>query len=1070
MRGITCCFAGDTVRLAQTEPAAQVEDIATRRSRSEEGQHSGAVDEHSPRSPLPKNNGMRTRMMQLFNTKAVPHPPAEKFEGDWKSVVARDICQHWVESQTAHSAANVSLVALSKMKALDYERKNFASIPEDQRLLPATSKEQDYYEAQIKVFLEAVGEKDTDAVLQSFKLAGTGGLHRQHAMVAATVSNVLGGVGLMLFDHKVGHKAKSASPHVTASAVASKALGIAGSAIPDPTAKAIIAGVRVLLQAVTAKTVLDSGGRRLRNAGTEEILPLGRADATSAAKNAKNMFQASHAVIWRLKGAEKNLRRMEVAMTALDDARTAYETDNSPENKRAVEEAKKKLEMVFAKACYQMAVKAAYKVSSESAKIEFHGNKYYLSTSYAGTFATLFAGLFSILTPTVGGVATGGVTIAAALAAASLYIGYQLSKGPSKDGEAKAKRAIIALSKSASVLSGDSVASQDKRAAAYKTYLSEIKKARFTMPEMKRQVKEEATASLLTQLEKITQEDKLENRMSSRENWEVYRAHETAVTEIKNTAPAEAQTVDQIQGRISQLEEQFQRDHEEDFSAKSIADAWKIPMRMRMDSANRLLKGKVARSHKRLINLMQHPSLKRRIVSTLHKNGNEKAIAKIKEELRKNLLDMFNLELALHRMKPLISGNVTDPEAIARAADALGAIEDEDVRHLFCGDAKEQVEATNKAKILTAGEAERYTMTNAGASAAGIFLNVGIAATDLGINATKAARTDNMGTYHGTKIPQFNDYKFAAISQSGAQPAAHMSAGDRAPFQKREMQGLLNITANQGNAVELRMDLADDNRSHFGKDDAYVAASLDALIAQLWNADSVPEKITLSIGRQALDGADPARPVTEAPENITVDLKTTSAYHRVQYKNSPFAKKIKFTKKQIAIGARQAAMSVAGLPAQAVAQYHLKKTRAPLNQTAALGHRVRQSLIDISQGVHESDSRSESPRITEETAPTAQQVDSDSEVDFYSYSSGSPRTTEDAVPTTQLRDSESESDYYSDLNELSEGELSVRMAEMADDSSSETPVRRLTANAYGKLNALQGWLMQNLPSAAQRPR
>ncbi len=163
-------------------------------------------------------------------------------------------------------------------------------------------------------------------------------------------------------------------------------------------------------------------------------------------------------------------------------------------------------------------------------------------------------------------------------------------------------------------------------------------------------------------------------------------------------------------------------------------------------------------------------------------------------------------------------------------------------------------------------------------------------------------------------------------------------------------------------------------------------------------------------------------------------------------------------------------MSVAGLPAQAVAQYHLKKTRAPLNQTAALGHRVRQSLIDISQGVHESGSRSESPRITEETAPTAQQVDSDSEVDFYSYSSGSPRTTEDAVPTTQLRDSESESDYYSDLNELSEGELSVRMAEMADDSSSETPVRRLTANAYGKLNALQGWLMQNLPSAAQRPR
>jgi len=298
-----------------------------------------------------------------------------------------------------------------------------------------------------------------------------------------------------------------------------------------------------------------------------------------------------------------------------------------------------------------------------------------------------------------------------------------------------------------------------------------------------------------------------------------------------------------------------------------------------------------------------------------------------------------------------------------------------------------------------------------------------------------------------------------------------MNAGDRAAFQKTQMSRISAITKSKGDdVVELRMDLT-GIRTHLEKDDAEVAANLDALIARLWNANSVPDKITLSMARQASDVASTSSsPVNTEAETITVDLQTTSAYHRVKYKNASVKEKGKVIGKRAAIIGRHALVSFSGLPAQAVAQYNLRKTRAALNKATELSHGVRQSLTGISQGVPESDSRLGDTRMTEEAVPMAQLEGSDSELDFYSCSSGSPRTTEEAVLATPLGDSDSESDYYGDSNELFEDDLSVSMAVMTDGGSSETPAQRPTVNEYEKRHAIQDWLMKSIPVAAQRPR
>ena len=407
---------------------------------------SSRISEEIPLTRQPTSS-LRARLARMVDTKKVMHAPALRFEGAW-SEAAEDLCRAWLESQAMHARSRVSHVALSRMKALEYERKHCHQLQADRRLLPETATRQDYYDAEIDAFLEAIGVDDVSAVLESFKLAGTGGLHRQHATVASTLTNAIGAAQLI---------------------------------VPDPLTKAALAGSRMALQITTAGTILQAGPRRLRNAGTEDILPLGRADAAPAAKVAPNVLQASREVIGHLKGAKKCLKKMQRAIDHLAEVQARATPDA-----RALDDAKDQLELAFAKICHQLSVKSAYKASSESAKIEFWGNQRYLLSSYIGSTTTLTAGLIAILTPAViAAPITGGLSAAAAALAIALYIGYQSSEGPSKDGEAKARRAIVALVKLVDVLSGENTSNLIDRAGAYQAYLNDRKYARFAAPEKK---------------------------------------------------------------------------------------------------------------------------------------------------------------------------------------------------------------------------------------------------------------------------------------------------------------------------------------------------------------------------------------------------------------------------------------------------------------------------------------------------------------------------------------------------------------------------------------------------------
>lgn len=902
-------------------PPRQARNDLESRSDSQTSVFREAVEDGSQRAkPLKDDGGFRIRAKKLFNTKAVPHEPALRLNGDWKSEVAPHICDGWVESQKKYDKHAISLIDLSRMKALDYERKHRDEIPEDQRLLPGNPTRQDYYEAQADAFLNAIGinGEAQNALLESFKLTGTGGLHRQHVSTATAINNLVIGTSQLL-----------SSQH--------------------PAAATALYGVRLLLQGLTTERILDAGWRRLRNAGTEDVLPHGRADAAPGTKNAPTMFEAAHAVIWKLRGVDKNLRKTEAAMKALETASAAFEKSGANADRDKVELARQELEIAFARICHQMEVKASYKASSESAKVEFRGNQRYLGTSYAGTTLTLGAGLFSILTPVLGAAAapvTGGVSLAVAVIVASLYVGYQLSTGPSKDGQAKAKRAIVALSKSADVLSSDKAPGRKGRATALKMYDREIRKARFKFGKAGAEARRAAKANLLAQLEEISQQEKIESHMDPRRNWETYCAHLTEVSKIEKTAAQEEWPQSRIDDRITRLNEQFQATHEADFCTKAMAEAWKNPMRIRMDNAIRLLKGKVAHSHNHLINLAQHPGLKARF----SRARNERAIDAAKAELRKNLLDMFNLGLALHEMKPLADGHAAAPSA-SRAATAIGAIEDEDVRSIFCGDGTAQVEAANKAKKLTAGEAERYVYTNAGASSIGIGLNVAVGAVDFGLGVAKTTNAVHVGLRTENPegkptIPEYNDYKFAAISQAGAPLMAHMNAGNRAAFQKTQMPNALKITTRQKEGrIELLVSFNRDIVPLEESTDA-VKEKLDALVEQLANADSVPDKIILSMPRQV---ADVSEPDVAASRKIAFNLQPTSGYHRAQYRNASRKEKWKVMRATARMIGRHAFMSVAGLPAQGIAQLNLKRTRNALERAAELEQEVRDKLSAVTK-------------------------------------------------------------------------------------------------------------------------
>ncbi|GAA4025735.1 hypothetical protein GCM10022212_24510 [Actimicrobium antarcticum] len=839
---------------------------------------------------------MRTRIARLFNTKKVPDLPALKFPAEW-ATAAGDICQRWIDEQTRHDPGKVSLVALSRMKALDYERRNLPQIHAAQRLLPASATQQDYYQAQIEAFLAAVGEEDPQPMLESFKHAGTGGLHRQHATVGATVSNSLSAAILLA---------------------------------PDPVTRVALVAARLLTQSATSAAVIAAGPRRFRNACAEDVMQLGRADAAPAAKRAPNMLQASLAVMRILKGSEKNLQEMQSAMQALERAQQA-----TTPNPNALRETRQRLELAFARICHQLSVKFNYKAASESAKIEFFGNLRYLLTSYTGFSATLTAGLLAIMTPVfIGAAVTGGLVAGAAALTVAMYLGYQLSTGPSRDGEEKAKRAIVALVKMLEVLSGEDSAGMLSRAKAYSDYLQERKVPRFCKRPARQRIRQAAKTRLLERLAETTRAAPAHAGLDPSANWQAYRSHLDSANAMTANAAQDPTTGPASEQQLAALNAQFSARHQNDFAVKTVVDAWKLPMSIRLNAASRILQGKVARSHKRLLALK--PGV---FAGTGHGRSGQtieskRAIDQQKNLMRDHLFDMFNLELALQDLKLSANPDVDSPRR-ANATGRLAAITDQDVRRLFCGTAEEQVESIRLSKELTAGESERYTHANAGSAFIGIVLNIVVPAVDLGISADKAA-----GTYGG---PKFNDYKFVFVSQAGAQPGAHQSAGDRAAMQGREIQPQLQQTELAEPAPEFDLDIALAGHAMTPADGAAKNA-MDGLMQQLCNADVVPRTLRLALTGNALATGDVSGEPVPPSQNVAVNLKPTTAFHSVQYKKNPFVQRFRHISGQLGIIGRQASMSIFGLPAQLLAQRNLNSSRPTLNNAARLTGRVLKLL------------------------------------------------------------------------------------------------------------------------------
>ena len=387
----------------------------------------GNVQDHTAAGPRTSRGTLKGRLTQLIDNKKIPFTPPIQL-ARWDAESALEICHGLRNSQSA----SPPIAELSRLVALNFERAHGDAIPADkrgQRILPEGATEDAYYREMIATFLKAAGVEDAGEVLESFKQAGTGGLHRQQVLTSSTAGGVVSGVAQL-----------AASTH--------------------PIAKTALSAVQLVLTAITTELSFESGGRRLRNAGTEEVLPLGKADASPSAKTGPNVVGAAAVLAMRLPKITQCVKRMEQAKARLDAAQAALAREDLTPAERAqaeseVRAAGEELGIAYARFSYRNEIKSDYKTASESMKIEYQGNKRYLGVGGASAALGITSTVLGILPHAAAAAVTGGFSVAATAAIALMYVGYQLSTGPSKDGEAKAKRAIVALGKSLDLMGGN---------------------------------------------------------------------------------------------------------------------------------------------------------------------------------------------------------------------------------------------------------------------------------------------------------------------------------------------------------------------------------------------------------------------------------------------------------------------------------------------------------------------------------------------------------------------------------------------------------------------------------------
>ena len=913
-------------------------------------------------SSKPPRGTLKDRFEQLIDNGKVPQPPALKVDG-WNEHTAMQICEGWRESLVE----KVSIPELSRLLALNFERAHADEIPPErkgQRLLPEGSGKHDYYAAMVETFLRAIGTDDQEMgnVLDSFKRAGLGGLHRQPALTAATANGIVGAVQI-------------------------------GASLHPPT-KVALSTAQLVLTAVSSALSLSSSKLRFRNSGTEEIMPLGKADAAPSAKVGPSVAGASWKLLRQLGKMNADVKEMEAALAELNLAHA--EQSHAPQGSAAWHRAEDKLRtagdnlsIAFASFCLRCELKGEYKAATESAKIEYRGNEINLGLGYLNGAAARSATLMAIFAPTAP--ATFGMSVAAVALSALIYVGYQMSSGPSKDGEAKATRAIVALAKSLDLMGGNAMKQQKARAQAYRTFLAERRSPDAA-------VKAGARRKLLDTLGQIALEDNAKDDLQPLENWKAYadysekkngelakiddehrrmlslvgtgieQQHNTSVPvtgqsasdsnneieiEIEHDASAsdpgtslrrefdivtevlEADRAQRTQAALEALDAQFAQAHEAKFNTSTVTGAWKTPHRMRFDSMGRLLLGKVAASARALLK---------------HQGGNAPAsgpqaqfhatrLAGKRQTLKTSLRDWINFEVAQSRLKEAAKLPAADTAAVreklSSAAQALAAIVDPDAQALFAGDGRAQVEATRLAKRLTAGEQERYTMTMGGGAALGTVVNAFGAAYSLGINIEKDMAASQGHPFH----THFGDQKDGQVITQGSTPiTAHYSAGERARFQKTDMARLLAILKRKGEPFKLSLDVPEaeafspaNHRLDFTQFDI----ALDQLVNELTTRADIADEITLSIG---------GRKITAGKLDGTTD------YYAWRRDRSSLRTRAAFRLGQARIVGKAAWISVAAPMAQAFAHIPLARTRAADRRGSAKSFEVRDILTGLAGG------------------------------------------------------------------------------------------------------------------------
>jgi len=855
---------------------------------------------------------VRGRLAQLLDIKKVQHDPAISVVG-WDEAATLEICERWIQGQRSQP----SVVGLSRLAALNFERARPDSIPaelKDQRLLPEGAGNEAYYREMIATFLKTVGLDDTDAAIDSFKKAGTGSLHRQFT----TASSVAGGA------FSVAQLAASAN-------------------LP---AKTALSAVQLLMTALTTELGFESANLRFRNSGTEEVMPAGKADAAPSAKVGPNVMQAAGRVAWDLHKVRDAVGKMESAQAALDDAHARLSNPAATARQRKEAEkdlhaAGQALSIAHARYCMRAQLKADYKAASESAKIEYHGNKRALGVGVASSAASVAATVLGVLTPVVvSSAVTAGATAAAVALAATLYVGYQLSSGPSKDGEDKAKRAIVALAKSIDLLGGNAAQQQKERADAYRTYIAE--KRSFTQP----QVRKQAKAKLLATLDEIARRDTVKDDFDPVANWKEYAAFRGRVAQ-SGTDEAAAQA----------LEEAFTQAHAGQFKTSTVAGGWKTPERMRFDSMARVLTGKVTESLVALHEFNEggapSPTRDPRLASATRAQLQGR-----RAEVKASLRDWLHFELAQSRMKTALAEE--DPAqahaTLQMAAKALASIENHDARDLFSPDARKQVDATERAKASTIGERERYTMTNAGPAALAGGVNAFGAVTSLGLNIEKDIAVSH-GIHPEAKFGDQNDAR--VLVQGSAPVTAPYSAAERARFQKTGMSQLVDTIKRDTDPVVLKVDLPAANSMLIDLNDRHNDAALDKLLSALEASNDVPDEIQFSVGGARLSSAK---------------LSGTTGYYDWRYRQAPLATKAKFVAQKAKMFADSVRVSVASPIAQAIAQIPLATTRSAVNRGNEMNAGVRERLTGLATRASEDDSappRAETP--TSRDTPIAAQ-------------------------------------------------------------------------------------------------